>query len=42
MAHLSPFFTVAVDRDAGGDHGLAASLATAAILATADRYGCGR
>ena len=38
MAHLSPFFTVAVDRDAGGDHSLAASLATAAILATADRH----
>ena len=38
MAHLSPFFTVAVDRDAGGGHGLAASLATAAIRAIADRH----
>jgi AcrR family transcriptional regulator len=38
MAHLSPFFTVAVDRDAGGDPGLAAALATAAILAASDQH----
>ncbi len=38
IAHLSPFFTLAVNRDGGGDPALAASLAQAAILAIADKY----
>jgi AcrR family transcriptional regulator len=33
IAHLSPFFTMAVTRDAGADHALAATLAETAILA---------
>ena len=35
IAHLSPFFTMAVTRDAGADHALAATLAENAILAAA-------
>jgi AcrR family transcriptional regulator len=35
IAHLSPFFTMAVTRDAGADHALAASLAENAILSAA-------
>jgi AcrR family transcriptional regulator len=35
IAHLSPFFTMAVTRDAGADHALAATLAETAILAAA-------
>ena len=35
IAHLSPFFTMAVTRDAGADHVLAATLAETAILAAA-------
>ncbi len=38
IAHLSPFFTMAISNDAGGDHTLAASLALAAILAVINRY----
>jgi AcrR family transcriptional regulator len=36
IAHLSPFFTMAVTRDAGADHALAAGLAENAILAAAE------
>jgi AcrR family transcriptional regulator len=37
IAHLSPFFTMAISTDAGGDHTLAASLAEAAILAVINK-----
>jgi AcrR family transcriptional regulator len=36
IAHLSPFFTMAVTRDAGADHALAAALSENAILAAAE------
>jgi AcrR family transcriptional regulator len=36
IAHLSPFFTMAITRDAGADHALAAALAENAILAAAE------
>ncbi|MBY8862921.1 TetR/AcrR family transcriptional regulator [Nocardia sp. CA2R105] len=37
-AHLSPFFTMAVIRDANGDRALAAELAESAIVDAAERY----
>ncbi|MER6562044.1 TetR/AcrR family transcriptional regulator [Streptomyces sp. NPDC001027] len=36
IAHFSPHFTIAVHRDAGGDAAMAASLATASVLALVD------
>jgi AcrR family transcriptional regulator len=38
IAHLSPFFAMAVNCDVGGDHVLAASLAEAAILDMVDKH----
>lgn len=37
-AHLSPYFTIAVVRDANGDEALAAELAEAAIVDAAERF----
>ncbi len=37
-AHLSPYFTIAVMRDADGDEALAAELAESAIVDAAERY----